>query len=459
MSFFAEQLQKAQPSVNQITNLLGQVRQQRQQQAMYNRLYPIIQKWSQPTTETIPGQQVPNFGNIVPNPGPINLQGQQPSTLQLPSKTMTTEAPNDYAGILNALVQGGLNPLQGFGTVGSLREQDIQNQAKAIQEQMLAAERRSTDWYRRNEIRLRENALNRQPRGAATKPTKFTKEVNGVPHNMVAVYDNEGNLLRTDDLGPASPGTGQATQTDVQSLIEGIRDGQIPPDISRNVGYRDRTAVVGGLAKQGYNLVTAQRDWQAIQKYMSTLNDRKQVTLRQAIEFTYGSLDQIEGLYNQLQKTGLPTGYKAWNKVALAAATQTPGETGAIAQALQTQINDLTSELGTVYKGGNAATDESLKLAAENLKANWNPQTFKKAINILRNTLRIRRNSILNTGVAGMNPNSPYGQGLGNQMGNIGPDNGVPQQQDSQFKVGQVYIDGNGNKAVYQADGTWKEIK
>jgi hypothetical protein len=197
-----------------------------------------------------------------------------------------------------------------------------------------------------------------------------------------------------------------ATQ-DIDDTAAAIMRGEAEPDLTK-YSFRDRTAIEGRLARAGYNQTAAVRDWKAINKHLATLNGAQQERLRQAITFTYDSLDVIDGLWDQWQKTGLPTGFKFFNKAALAAAKQLPGETGAIAQALTAQLNDLTSELGTVYKGGNASTDETLRLAAENLKGDWNDTTFKKAIGLVRTNLRIRKNSITNSEAAGVSPQSPY---------------------------------------------------
>src|SRR5208283_2268687 len=100
--------------------------------------------------------------------------------------------------------------------------------------------------------------------------------------------------------------------------------------------------------------------------------------------------------------------WKVFNKASLATAKQMPGEAGNLAHRLDAQIADLTSELGTVYKGGNSSTDESLKLAAKNLESDWNEQTFKSAINQIRQNLEIRKNSIRHSQPAGVTENSSY---------------------------------------------------
>lgn len=161
--------------------------------------------------------------------------------------------------------------------------------------------------------------------------------------------------------------------------------------------YRASTSVRAELARNKFDLTKAQSDWEAMKKHISTLNGPQQERLRQAISFTTDSLDNIENLYKEWTSKGYNTQFKALNKVTLQAAKQFGGEAGSVAQQLEAQINDLASELGTVYKGGNSSTDESLKLAAENLKGNWNELTFKRALQQVRQNLTIRRNSIMNS--------------------------------------------------------------
>jgi hypothetical protein len=172
--------------------------------------------------------------------------------------------------------------------------------------------------------------------------------------------------------------------------------------------YRYGAAVRAELAKNHYNLAHAEQDWKAIQKHLSTMNGPAQERLRQAVSFAYGSLDQVESLYGEWKKAAGVSGVKVFNKASLAASKQLPGEAGAIATNLEALINDFTSEMGTVYKGGNSSTDETLRLAAGNLKADWNEETFARAVKQLRQSLTIRKNSYMNSEAIGVTPNSPY---------------------------------------------------
>lgn len=192
---------------------------------------------------------------------------------------------------------------------------------------------------------------------------------------------------------------------DEPKLIAGaIMNGDQPPDLTGL--YKQGAHVRAELAKQGYNLTDAKEDWQAQQKYIATLNGPQQVRLRQAVDFAFHSLPIIKGLAQEW-KAG---NYPALNSVQLEAAKH--GAMGQDAQRIATQLSsqiaDMTSELGTVYKGGNSSTDESLRLAGENLKANWSEETLLAGIELVGKNLQIRRNSI--------NSGSPMGAGTSYQQ-------------------------------------------
>ncbi len=180
-------------------------------------------------------------------------------------------------------------------------------------------------------------------------------------------------------------------QKDVVESVKGMKDGTVPPILPSRAS-REYTALMAEAHRQGFDLVKANEDWTATQKYLSTLNGQQQVRLRQAVGFTKESLPLVETLAQQWDAGK----FGPLNKARLALAKQ--GALGQDAQSIATkldaQIADLTSELGTVYKGGNSSTDESLKLAAQNLNANWSKQTLLDNVQQIRKNLAIRENSI-----------------------------------------------------------------
>ena len=195
----------------------------------------------------------------------------------------------------------------------------------------------------------------------------------------------------------------------------GIVNGQRPPLTGFGMNSKEGQAVTAGALALGYDMVKASNDWTAMQKRIATMNSTSQVRLQQAVTFSYDSLDVIDQLNNAWKGGGFPD----FNKVSLLVAekginnkslptplnisvknpdgssqTVTIKDKQGLAQLFNAQINDLTSELGTVYKGGNSSTDESLKLAAGNLNSSWSESTLNSAINLARLNLQIRKNSI-----------------------------------------------------------------
>ena len=230
--------------------------------------------------------------------------------------------------------------------------------------------------------------------------------------------------------------------------IAGIVTGSQPPPSTASgssANSKYMLAVKNGLQALGYNLSQATLDWQAMTTRLKTLNGAQQVRLSQAVNFAYDSLDIIQTLTDAWQGGGLP----ALNSAELAAAssgvsnqtlktpvtvsvtdpttgqptTVTIKDTQTLATLLKAQINDLVSELGTVYKGGNTSTDESLSLAAGNLSANWSQQTLDQAINLARTNLQIRKNSISNSAmIPGNQYNPSTGQPTATQSSSLTPD-------------------------------------
>jgi hypothetical protein len=192
----------------------------------------------------------------------------------------------------------------------------------------------------------------------------------------------------------------------VAALADAIVRGEQPPEIKGL--YRWGGPVKAELAKRGYDLSSANLDWQATQKNLATLNGPQQLRMRQAAMTANESLNNIEQLYNEWKQLGGATGFRLLNKASLAMSKNSPGRIGAVAQALEMNIADLTSELGNVYMGGNTPTEQALKLARENLAANWNEQQFMEAIKQARKNLGYRLNSIKHSAPMGLGGPSRY---------------------------------------------------
>lgn len=193
-------------------------------------------------------------------------------------------------------------------------------------------------------------------------------------------------------IGRPPTARGEIDPVVAKQIANAIANGTRPPDMKGL--YRYGPAVSAELAKQGIDLTTMTKDWQAVTRNIASMNNQQQLRLRQAVEFTSESTKRIEQLFSDWKRLGGASGYPLFNKAALYASRQVPGELGATAQALEAQINDLTGELSNVYMGGGVPTEQAMKLAAKNLQADFNEDQFKKSLETLRNNLRIRRNSL-----------------------------------------------------------------
>lgn len=213
---------------------------------------------------------------------------------------------------------------------------------------------------------------------------------------------------------------------DAKDITKAIANGDQPPTLQGL--YRNAGPVRAELARQGVPLAKMEMDWNATKKYVSTLNGQQQVRLRQAISTASDSLDKIEALYNEFQQLAPTSGIRLINKASLAAAKQLPGRAGAVATNLESQIADITSELGNVYMGGNSPTDHSLALAAKNLSGDWNKQTFEEALKQTRQNIKIRQNSIRHAMPEGTSGDTSY---FPQQSG--GQPQGAPQKSGSIF--------------------------
>lgn len=226
------------------------------------------------------------------------------------------------------------------------------------------------------------------------------------------------------DINKFTPKTERLTNE--QLIARSIINGDQPPLLTGL--YSKSAAVRAELAKKGYDLTKATQDWKATDKLLSTMNSAQQVRLRQAVSFTKESLDVIDQLNEEWRGGNFPL----LNKANISAAKS--GALGQDAQSLATrldaQIADLVSELATVYKGGNSSTDESLSLAAKSLNGNFSYNQLKDSVNLIRQNLQIRENSINNTGVAGVGDNQ-YAPETGTDgdsipKGTDGADYGLP---------------------------------
>lgn len=250
--------------------------------------------------------------------------------------------------------------------------------------------------------------------------TRYARGLNKTPDQLSS--DEELRFRRRYSDAALSQAPTVSRQEDAavsKGVADAIARGEQPPTLT---GMRQYTATVRAeLAKQGYDLTAATQDWNAMSRHLTTLNSATQVRMRQATNFALESLTLADGLITEWEGGPFP----ALNKARLAAAKQ--GALGPEAQKIATELDglftDLVAELAVVYRGGLSPTDESIRLASDNLQSNWSAPVARNMLNLLRKELRIRLNSIETTGVAGT-PGNIYerpGERLDPETGDVTP--------------------------------------
>jgi hypothetical protein len=143
-------------------------------------------------------------------------------------------------------------------------------------------------------------------------------------------------------------------------------------------------------------------------KFVASANNAQQLRIRQSIDAAYHQLDNIESIYGKWKEAGAASGMKAFNRAALAASRNMPGEAGVAAHMLEASINDMIEAVANVYMGGNSPTEQAFHLAEANLKSDWNPQTFEAGLKLLRTNLKYRDNALKTAGPVGTGGENRY---------------------------------------------------
>lgn len=357
--------------------------------------------------------------------GDLKIRAQKVSRLASLAGSIKDEATKDQA-IGTALREGLLDP-ETATKIMSQPYETIKPQLAQFQQEAMTAAQQMEEEHRaatakRQEGQAAETARHnkviegtaKQQADTAARPNTPTElavaatDPKKTPEERKTLTDALTILERHAKASRTVIGTGTGTQDNIKSTAQGIAEGRLPPPDVSSRPTQYSLALTGELQRMGYDLTKASRDWKAVQKHMSSLNGAQQLRLRQAVDAVFQHTDLIESLYDEWKKVGKPSGFKILNKANLALAKQLPGRAGEVAQGLEAQVNDLISELGTAYKGGNSSTDETLRLAQENLKADWNEQQFSRALKLIKQNMQIRKNSIESTQPSGVSQDSPY---------------------------------------------------
>jgi hypothetical protein len=255
--------------------------------------------------------------------------------------------------------------------------------------------------YRKQEIAIQETRLAQEKEERIQRQTRLDEDMK-LKEKTLEERTRHDKALESRAAAAGGGGGG-----DAKLIADAIKRGEQPPTTTGL--YKLGPAVRAELARQNVPIARMETDYKATQRLMATMNGPQQTRLRQDISTVSDSLDKIDGLYTEWETLAHESGYRVLNHATMQTMKQLPGRAGAVAQALDAQIADTTAGLGTIYMGGNSPTDNSLKLAAHSLSADWNDETFREGLKQARENVKIRKNSIEFSQPAGMSGgNNPY---------------------------------------------------
>lgn len=210
---------------------------------------------------------------------------------------------------------------------------------------------------------------------------------------------------QADDRPRVSVAVSGNAADDVKLAVQAMKEGTVPPMLPGRAS-KEYLATMAEAKRQGYDLAKAATDWTATQKHIATMNGAQQLRLNQSINQLPDLLDSVDNLASQWKGGRFPI----LNKANLAAAKNGlyGQDVASVANRLDAQIADVVSDLGNVYMGGNSPTDHALSLAQKSLSADWSEKVLHDMVKMAKDNVIIRRNSIANTGVAGVGADNPY---------------------------------------------------
>ncbi len=194
-------------------------------------------------------------------------------------------------------------------------------------------------------------------------------------------------------------------RNDVKDAVQGMKEGTVPPQLPGRAS-KEYVALIAEARRQNFDLAKANLDWTATTKHIATLNNAQQTRLNQAINQLPDLLDSVDRLASQWKGGRFPILNRA--NLALAKNGAYGEDVASVARKLDQQIADVNADLGVVYMGGNSPTDHALQLAKTALGSDWSEKVLHDMVNLARQNVQIRQNSIRNTGVQGASPTNPY---------------------------------------------------
>lgn len=210
---------------------------------------------------------------------------------------------------------------------------------------------------------------------------------------------------------------GRATPQNVNSIAEGISTGKQPPILTGLYGMSG--PVRAKLEQDGFNLATAQIEWQRAVKQVQTLNGPQMTRFVGLAKSVDKTIDEVRDLSRQMKQSGIP----ALNKLELDALIQARGNSpeGQLAARYIGAVNTLKEEFANLANGGYAPTEPAWRLANQQINANYGVQELGASLTEIQRLINYR--------VQGIPGLSTLGAGAPNRYTGGGENAGAPPPQ------------------------------
>jgi hypothetical protein len=218
----------------------------------------------------------------------------------------------------------------------------------------------------------------------------------------VVITKRGGQVSITDTKGnPYEPPTTADGGSNSDAIAQAIIDGKQPPTTTGL--YKQGAAVKAKLARQGFDMTSANLEWQAAQKQVHSLNGPQMTRYAGLAKSVVNTIDEVKSLSEQLQNSGVPLA----NAAKLQAYMQTAGNTpnGQLAAKYLAGINTLKEEFANLAQGGYAPTESAWALANQQINGNYGVQQLSATLTEVQRLIRYRLQGIPNFQTLG--PDAP----------------------------------------------------
>ena len=205
-----------------------------------------------------------------------------------------------------------------------------------------------------------------------------------------------------------NPDTAQPINTEggggIKPIVDSIVSGRQPPTLTGL--YRQGPAVRAGLEKEGFDLGSAQLEWERAKKAVSTLNGPQMTRFVGLAKSVDSTINEALSLADEMKLSGIPL----LNAAELKAYTQTQGNSpnGQLATRYITVINTLKEEFANLANGGYAPTEPAWKLANDQINANYGDRQLSASLKEIQRLINYRLKGIPNIETLGPGAGNRY---------------------------------------------------